>query len=143
MGWGSVMCLKNACHLLVREGVDQLILAVVLAWRNFSLQLRDSAGLSFYRAPASPLSPPIRGVRAPEQQLICNSILQSLRISVKRIIPASTVNNYLLNDFVKNINEPYTSSEGGDHKKQDSVITVLFIVIGNLSYCATSTNVPG
>ena len=40
------MFLENACHLLVREGVDWLILAVVLAWRMISLQLRDSAGLS-------------------------------------------------------------------------------------------------
>ncbi len=40
------MFFEYACHLLVREGVDWLILAVVLAWRMISLQLRDSAGLS-------------------------------------------------------------------------------------------------
>jgi len=43
---GSFMFFEYACHLLVREGVDWLILAVVLAWRLISLQLRDSAGLS-------------------------------------------------------------------------------------------------
>jgi hypothetical protein len=37
------MFFEYACHLLVREGVDWLILAVVLAWRMISLQLRDSA----------------------------------------------------------------------------------------------------
>jgi len=42
----SVMYFEYACHLLVREGVDWLILAVVLARRMISLQLRVSAGLS-------------------------------------------------------------------------------------------------